>query len=74
MIVSTASPYKFPQDVLSSLSEDTDGMSAFDMAQRLSDITGMTIPQQIKALETKPVRHDKVVGKDDMRNAVLDTL
>ena len=74
VIVSTASPYKFPQDVLSSLGENTDGMSAFDMAKRLSDITGTLVPQQIKALEKKPVRHDKVVGKDDMRSAVLDVL
>ena len=55
VIVSTASPYKFPQDVLASLGADTDGMSTFDMAQRLCDMTGWEIPQQIKDLKTKEI-------------------
>ena len=74
VIVSTASPYKFPQDVLASLGEAAEGMTVFGMAQRLRDISGMPIPKQIEALEQKPVRHSKVVGKDDMRDAVLSVL
>ena len=71
VVVSTASPYKFPQDVLKSLGADTQGLSAFDMAQRLCDMTGMAIPQQIKDLESKDVIHDKVVDVDAMPDAVL---
>ncbi len=74
VIVSTASPYKFPEDVLRSLGTDTTGMSAFDMARHLSTMTATAIPKQIAALETKDVLHDQVVGKDAMRDAVLSVL
>jgi threonine synthase len=74
IVVSTASPYKFPEDVLRSLGANTKEMSAFDMARRLSEMTKTAIPRQIIALETKDVRHDQVVGKDAMREAVLSVL
>lgn len=74
VVVSTASPYKFPQDVLASLGEDTDGMTAFEMAQRLSEVTGTQVPKQIIALNGKQVLHKDVVAKDGMREAVLSAL
>ncbi|MDD5018746.1 MAG: threonine synthase [Eubacteriales bacterium] len=74
VIVSTASPYKFPEDVLLSLGEDVSGMSIFDMAQKLSGITGTAVPAQIKALESMPVLHTRVVETGAMRDAVLRIL
>lgn len=74
VIVSTASPYKFPQDVLASLGESTDGMDAFALSRRLSAKTGTRLPRQIEELETKPVRHKKVVERSGMREAVLEAL
>lgn len=74
VIVSTASPYKFPEDVLKSLGEDVTGLSAFDMAKKLSHITGTQVPQQIIELETKSIRYTKVVDKDALRDAVLEAL
>lgn len=74
VIVSTASPYKFPQDVLTSLGQNTDNMSAFQMAKRLSELTDTSVPEQISALENKEVRHNGVVDKDTMREAVMDVL
>jgi threonine synthase len=74
VIVSTASPYKFPQDVLASLGESTEGMDAFALSRRLSERTGTRLPQQIEALESKPVRHKAVVEQEAMRQAVLEVL
>jgi len=74
VIVSTASPYKFPQDVLASLGEETQGMDAFALSRRLSELTGTRLPKQIKTLETKPVRHTSVVEQTGMREAVLEAL
>ena len=74
VIVSTASPYKFPADVLSSLGVDTKGMDSFEMARHLSKLTSTPLQQQITALESKPVRHTAVKDKDALRDAVLEVL
>ena len=74
VIVSTASPYKFPEDVLSSLGEDTQAASGFDIARRLSELTGTPLPAQIAALESKTVRHQDVFDKDALSGAVLGVL
>ncbi len=74
VIVSTASPYKFPQDVLASLGEVTAGLSAFEVSRRLSALTGTQIPPQIEELESKTIWHHAVVERDDMRSAVLEVL
>jgi threonine synthase len=74
VIVSTASPYKFPEDVLASLGEDTAGLSAFETAQRLSDVSGTNIPKQILELKDKPERHKAVVDISGMKQAVLDAI
>ena len=74
VIVSTASPYKFPQDVLNSLGESTEGMDAFTLSRRLSELTGTKLPRQIVELESKPVRHKAVIERDAMRSVVLEAL
>jgi threonine synthase len=74
VIVSTASPYKFPADVLASLGEQTAGLSGFETAQRLSDITGTSIPKQILELKNKPERHNAVVDISGMKDAVLKVI
>ena len=74
VVVSTASPYKFPEDVLRSLGEDAQGASCFATARRLSDLTDTPLPAQIAALETKPVIHQAVFNKDALSSAVLGVL
>lgn len=74
VIVSTASPYKFPGDVLLSLGEDTAGLSGFEAARRLSEVTGTSVPQQILELKNKQERHNAVVDIDGMKQAVLGAI
>ncbi|MEA4997838.1 MAG: threonine synthase [Candidatus Limiplasma sp.] len=73
VIVATASPYKFAEDVLTSLlgKAAAEGLTAFDCADRLSAHTGVPIPSQIKALKTLPVRHTQVCEKDQMEQALF---
>lgn len=73
VIVSTASPYKFPADVLAALGEDATG-SPFDAAKRLSERTNTSVPQQLSELESSPVRHNTVVDIPGMAQAVLEVL
>lgn len=73
IIVSTASPYKFPADVLSSLGNDAPS-SPFEAAKRLSERTGTVMPRQIAELENLPIRHNAVTDIPGMADAVLRVL
>lgn len=69
VVVSTANPYKFTQDVLRCISgQDED--DAFRAAQLLAQATGTEIPPQIADLQEKPVLHPDVVGRTELKSAV----
>ena len=65
VVLSTASAYKFPAAVLSSL-EDTTLTDEFRQMDRLAALTGVPVPRNLQDLETKPERHTTVIGKDEM--------
>jgi len=73
VVVSTASPYKFPGDVLAALGGGKTG-SPFTDAKKLSEMTGTAIPKQLAELEGSPVRHTAVVDIPGMADAVLQVL
>ena len=69
LIVSTASPYKFPCDVLSALGvKETD---AFTALKTLQEISGVAIPSPIAQLSSLPRLHDASCHPDDMDAAIL---
>ena len=69
LIVSTASPYKFPCDVLSALGvKETD---AFAALETLQEISGVAIPAPIAQLKHLPRLHDNACDPDTMDQAVL---
>jgi len=74
VIVSTASPYKFAQDVLSAVEgkEAVEGLDAFQCSEMLEKVTGVKVPQQVKALRSLPVRHKQQCEKNNMAEAVLE--
>lgn len=76
VIVSTASPYKFAEDVLVSLlgTEAAEGLDAFACADKLQAHTGVPIPHQIAELKTLPVRHQAVCDKDAMEATLMAEL
>ncbi|MCE5342341.1 MAG: threonine synthase [Eubacteriales bacterium] len=76
VIIATASPYKFPEDVLASLlgEQATAGLDVFVCAQKLSAHTGVPIPRQITELQSLPVRHQTVCDRENMEQALLDEL
>ncbi|MBC7765316.1 MAG: threonine synthase [Hyphomonadaceae bacterium] len=75
VIASTASPFKFSQDVLSALQPDEDlsQSSAFELLQILSEQSGMRIPPALGDLRNKTVRFGETCEKEDMQ-AVVSTL
>lgn len=74
VVVSTASPYKFPAAVLSAIDEKLCVGTEFDMIDALSEATNTKIPQQIKALKTAQVRFNNVSEKDNMADVVMKYL
>ncbi len=71
VVLSTASPYKFPQSVLKAINEKT-VTDAFKASYELEDLTAMPIPEQIKELKNKEKRFTKVIEKDQAFDAVLE--
>ena len=70
VVLSTASPYKFPSAVLSAIGGDTSG-DEFEQMDRLSAISGVAIPGNLSGLKELPERHTGVIPKDNMLSYVL---
>ena len=70
VVLSTASPYKFPAAVLSALGAEAQG-DEFDQMEQLQAICGMPIPKNLAQLREKEARHLDVIGKEDMLAFVL---
>ncbi len=71
VVLSTASPYKFPAAVLSSL-ESAPEMDEFAQMERLNQVTGVPIPGNLQGLQEKTERHTGVIEKDKMLNYVME--
>lgn len=74
VIASTASPYKFTRSVMEALGADTDGKDEFALADELSALSGVKLPQAVETIRTAPVLHNRVVDAPDMPKAVKDIL
>lgn len=70
MVLSTASPYKFPAAVLGALEGGCDG-DEFAMMERLHRLTGTEVPRNLAGLQGRPVRHRDVIDKEQMLDYVL---
>lgn len=71
VVLSTASPYKFPQNVLKALTGKriTD---AFRSAELVYEQTACPIPEQILNLRSKEKRFTQVIDKKETENAVFN--
>ena len=70
VVLSTASPYKFPASVLTSIGGDTSG-DEFQQMETLSQITGVPIPGNLAGLKELEERHTGVIPKENMLSYVL---
>ena len=69
VVLSTASPYKFPAAVLSSL-EQSNETDEFNQMDRLSALTGVAIPGNLQGLQEKQELHTGVIPKETMLSFV----
>ena len=70
VVLSTASPYKFPAAVLSALGRPGSD-SEFRMMDELAQLSGVPIPGNLSGLEGRPVLHKDIIDKDAMLDYVL---
>lgn len=70
VILSTASPYKFPEAVLKSLDIRQQG-SGFDAMKQLHDETGVPVPRNLIGLDQRPILHSDVIASADMLDYVM---
>ena len=71
VVLSTASPYKFPVAVLTAIGGDTSG-TEFQQMERLSALTGVPVPGNLSGLQGKEEKHTGVIEKDAMPEYVLN--
>ena len=71
IILSTASPYKFPAAVLEGIGEDAKG-DEFDVMEQVHDVTDIPVPKNLAGLREREVRHKDVIDRDKMLEYVLD--
>ena len=70
VIASTASPYKFAKSVADSigLSEQPDG---FAYIREIAEATGVKVPEGLRDLDKKEIRHKGVIETQDIQDTVL---
>lgn len=73
VVLSTASPYKFPVSVAKSL-EIYDEVDDFKLLELISSFTKTKIPNNILELKEKKAIHNKNISKADMKLSILDSL
>ena len=63
VVLSTASPYKFPAAVLKAIGGDLEG-DEFAQMERLAEISGIPIPRGLRGLKERSVLHRDVIDRD----------
>ena len=71
VVLSTASPYKFPAAVLSAIGGDVSG-DEFALMERLEAMSAMPIPVNLSGLKGKAEKHTDVIAKEEMMGYVLN--
>ncbi len=67
VVLSTASPFKFPNAVLSAIGGEA-GADEFETALRLADLGGVACPEEISLLKSRPILHETVIDAEDIVN------
>ena len=71
ILVSTASPFKFPADVLEAIKGKSPEEDEVLLPEILSEVCGMPVPQPLKGLKDKEIRHKAVCSKTQMKDQVI---
>ncbi len=73
IIASTASPYKFPDKVITSINLPVPD-NLFESMEIISKASDMEIPHKVRELENLPILHETICSKENMKDVVLQLL
>ena len=73
VVLSTASPYKFSQDVYAALKDETIE-DAFEASEKLSALTDTAVPKAVTALKTAEVRFNRSIDPFEGYGCVMDKI
>ena len=73
VVLSTASPFKFPAAVLTALGENAEG-DAFQQMEALSRATGLEAPASLSGLRDREILHRDVIEKNEIAEYVQEKL
>ncbi len=71
VVVSTASPFKFAEDVLGAVAPEKAGLSGFEAVDALCETTGQRAPARIASLRDKKETHTESCEVKDMQRALV---
>ena len=71
VVLSTASPFKFPEAVLKAVGAFREA-DPFTLLDQLSSFSGLPVPAPLTGLRDRPVRFSDVIGKSELYKYVLD--
>jgi len=76
ILAATANPFKFNRAVATAVlpSEKLQTQDEFLLLRELAAATGLSVPEGLRGLDSRPVRHNTVVAPDRMGAAVADWL
>ena len=74
IIASTASPYKFTKSVLEAVSPKDITDDDFEMADRLSKISGVPVPYAVTSIRDAEILHKTICSIEDMKDTVKSFL
>ncbi|HZJ57572.1 MAG TPA: threonine synthase [Clostridia bacterium] len=76
ILVSTASPFKFPKDVLKAVigMESIQDRDDFQILEELASVSGEDIPPGLMELKDKPILHRTTLAAGNMRQAINNFL
>lgn len=74
VIASTASPYKFVEDVMHAIDGKYDGTDAFELIEELNKVSGVEIPNAIEEIKEANILHTAECDSDKMKDIVKTIL
>lgn len=74
VVVSTASPFKFTRSVMKAIDKKYDVFTDFELVEKMSALSGVTIPAAIKDINERPVLHSKVCEVKEMKSVVANLI
>ncbi len=74
IVAGTASPFKFPRVICDALGIDTNGLSDFDMIDKITEKTGLKTPSIINHIKVADELHKKVLEVGSVRENIIEFL